>query len=88
MAKLSSEELQAARKRAAEERAREQQRIAEEQALERERAAERSRWLAEAKQSYSQLESVVSALYEEVDKQSRKWPTMPITRMTLERKDK
>ena len=88
MAKLSSEQLQAARKRAAEERAIEQQRIAEELALKQKQATERNTWLAEAKQRHDQLESVVYALYEEVDKLSRKWPTMPITRLTLEKTNK
>jgi len=85
LAKLTSEELLAAKKRAAEERAAEQQRIAEERALEQKRANERNLWLAEAKQRHNQLVSVVHALYDEVDKLSRKWPTMPITPLTLEK---
>ncbi|GCE16758.1 hypothetical protein [Dictyobacter kobayashii] len=45
-------------------------------------------WLTEAKQRHHQIESVVFALYEEVDKLSRKWPTMPITQLTLNKTNK
>jgi hypothetical protein len=85
LAKLTSEELQTAKKRAGEKRVAEQQRIAEERALEQKRANERNLWLSEAKQRHNQLVSVVQALYDEVDKLSRKWPTMPITQLTLEK---
>lgn len=85
MARLTSEELQTAKKRAGEKRAAEQQLIAEERALEQKRANERNLWLSEAMQRHNQLASVVHALYDEVDKLSRKWPTMPITPLTLEK---
>jgi len=88
LAKLTSAELQTAKKRASEERAAEQRRIAEERALEQKKANERNIWLAEAKQRHDQLESVVQALYIEVDKISHKWPTMPITQLTLEKTNK
>jgi hypothetical protein len=88
LAKLSPVELQAAKRRASEERTAEQQRIAEERALEQKQANEHNIWLGEAKQRHDQLESVVRALYMEVDKISHRWPTMPITHLTLEKTNK
>ncbi len=88
MTRLTPAELQAARRRAQEDRALEQQRMAEEKALEEKQAEERSIWLAEAKQTYIQLESVTLSLYEEVDKLSRKWPVMPITQLMLDKTNK
>jgi hypothetical protein len=88
LTRLTSEELLAAKKRVNEERIIGQQRIAEELALEANRANDRLAWLVEARQKYSQIESVVLALYEEINKLSRKWPTMPITQKTLEMTNK
>lgn len=88
MARLSPEELQVAKKRAAEERAVEQKHKEEERALEQKRANEHKIWLTEAKQRYDQIESVVRSLYSEIDKLLRKWPTMPISQLTLEKTNK
>jgi hypothetical protein len=68
MARLTAEELRAAREaKAAERKAAEQ----EEQ--------ERLDWLLHANERHEQLESVAEGLYDEFDKLAKKWPSMPAT---------
>lgn len=77
MPKPSPEELQAARRRKA-----------QEQAAEQKRSAQHNAWLVAAKERHQQLESVVEGLYDEVDKLTKKWPTMPVSQMTVDRTNK
>jgi len=74
MARPTAAELQAAKRAKAEER----------EAAVREAAAHAQR-LTESEDRYEQLNSVAGGLYEELDKQARKWPTMPVTARTVER---
>jgi hypothetical protein len=77
MARPTAAELQAAKRAKAEER----------EAAVREAAAHAQR-LTESEDRYEQLNSVAGGLYEELDKQARKWPTMPVTARTVERVNK
>jgi hypothetical protein len=49
---------------------------------------ERLNWLIVAKERTNQLQNVTSGLYDEFDKQARKWPTMPVTERQLGRVNK
>lgn len=81
MVRRTPQELAAARKvRAAE---REAEREAAE--VEARAEAERISWLIEAKDRREQLVSVADGLYEELEKHARKWPTMTVTKRTVER---
>jgi hypothetical protein len=88
MAKLTPAELQAAKKRKAEEFAAQQKLEAEERAQEEQKKAELNAWLFQARERHEQLASVVGALYDEVDKLARKWPTMKASERTIERTNK
>ncbi len=95
MARLTTEELQEAKRRKAEERAAEQERLAKKQqaeAAEREREAQERAahmdYLTKTKERHAQLASVVDALSTEADKFSLKYPTMPVSKLTLERTNK
>ena len=88
MPRLTPEELKAAKRRRAEERVAEERRISEEREMAAKRDAERKAWLAEAKEGHKQLASAVESLYTEVDKLAKKWPTMPVSQLTLDRTNK
>lgn len=88
MPRLSSKELQEAKRKKAEERRQvgQQQRVEMEE-YER-RMEQRKVWLANAKEQLPQLESAVQGLYDEVSKISNKWPSMPVSKYQLERTNK
>ena len=77
MARLTPKQLQEARREKAEEKAH----------AERE-AAEQTRWLVWAHERHGQLTSVVSAVYDEVDKLSRKWPTGTASQLMVDKTNK
>lgn len=58
---------------------------AEARAREKQEAQAFREWLKAAKETHAQLESVAAGLYDEVDKLTRKWPSMPVSQLTLEK---
>jgi hypothetical protein len=88
MPRLSASELQAARQRRGRERAEEGVKKAEADKLKAEHAAGRRATLQEKRERHHQLVSVVGAIYDEVDKPNRKWPTQPVSELMLERANK
>lgn len=95
MPRPSPEELNAARARKAAERVAEEARQAEEEEREVREAqvrAETYRTRLERvrvmKPRQEHLLSVVNTLYEEVDKLSRKWPDMPVSKLQLDKTNK
>lgn len=91
MPRLTSRELHAAKRRKAEKRRQEAERLRLEEEregverLERQRCEEermaRSQQLQER---HAQLESFVDGIYTELSKLSIKWPTQPVTKLTLD----
>jgi hypothetical protein len=77
VARKTREELQAAQ------RARQAEQKAQERA-----EAERTESLIEARDRKEELVSVADGLYDELDKHARKWPTMPVTKRTVQRVNK
>lgn len=95
MPRLSPEELNAARARKAQERADEVARQAEEEEREYREAQIRAETyqarlerIRAMKPRQEHLLSVVNTLYEEVDKLSRKWPDMPVSKLQLDKTNK
>lgn len=85
MPRLTSEELREAKRLKAEERrgqeAAEEFRLTEEDRQEGERAARE----VELQEKHSQLESFVNGIYDEIAKLSIKWPTQPVSTLTLKK---
>lgn len=88
MARLDSKELQAAKKAKQAERSAAAKVEAARQAAEEAAEEARVELLMASRDRYRQLDNVVGGLYEEHDKLSRKWPTMPVTQRTVERVNK
>jgi hypothetical protein len=84
MPRKTPEELADARRARAAERAEAEKREAEK----REAEEARLEWLIGAKERSEQLQSVCEGYYDELGKQTRKWPTMPVTRRTVDRVNK
>lgn len=81
MVRKTPEELQEAKRARAAERAEEVKREAEEAAAEEARIEA----LWNAKGRCEQLVSVCDGYYDEIDKQTKKWPTMQVTKRTVDR---
>jgi predicted nuclease with TOPRIM domain len=77
MARKTPQELQEAKRAAQDQREREAREADEDRA-----------WLAEAEQRHDQLENVANGLYQELDKLARKWPSMSITELQLNKVNK
>jgi hypothetical protein len=95
MPRLSTNELNAARARKAQERAAEGARQAEEEEREFQESQARAESYRERfervrtmKSRQEHLLSVVSTIYEEVDKLSRQWPDMPVSKLQLDKTNK
>lgn len=88
MARLTSEQLQEAKRRRAKERAQAEEQEREMREEKKRRGAQRDAWLRESRERHRQLVTVVDALYDEVDKLTRKWPSLPVSQRTLERTNK
>lgn len=85
MPKLTAEQLREAKRLKAEQRRRQEEaeelRLVEEDRQERERVAREY----ELQEKHSQLESYVKGVYDEIAKLSIKWPTQPVSNLTLEK---
>lgn len=85
MPRLTPEELREAKRLKADERRRqeaaEEARLIEEDRQERERVAREY----ELQEKHAQLESYVNGVYDEIAKLSIKWPTQPVSPLTLEK---
>lgn len=85
MARLTPQELQAARRRRQEERAEAERRM-EEEAMERAReVAEQERHEEDSRQQYEILTTVADSLYDELDKLTKKAPKETVTDLALEK---
>lgn len=81
MPRKTPEELAEARRARAAERAE----AAKQEAAERDETEARLEKMWEAKRRSEQLRNVCDGYYNEIDKQTRKWPTMAVTRRTVDR---
>lgn len=61
------------------------QKKSEEQRQNEQRREELRAWLVQAERKHRDLTEVVGALYDEVDKLNRKWPTMPVSELMLDK---
>lgn len=81
MPKPTPEDLQEAKRQRAAERAIQIQQEAEEEA----RRQRKNEWLIQAREQYTKLFSVVSLLYDEVDKLTKKRAEEPVTQLYLKK---